>query len=234
ASAAAYSNDASDYKRSSGARIRTSGTKLPKNNSIHHATIVCVKEFGGFVQLGKGDVYKDGFLHVSMLPAPPGVERVEIPDTIIKEGDKCWVKARDVDEQTGKYAVDMRYVHQITGKDLDPYQGKGRLPDTEWKFPGQLKNLVKALATPDEDAPAFAAPKRKFAVGSESDSSDGEALPDTEEGRKMKKKLEKQKKKLDKMRNKAEKAKQKIEKKGDKKKSKKKKKEESSSSSSGS
>lgn len=79
------------------------GTVMPRENSIHQGLIVCTKEYGAFVQLGpsealealasygtispwncprqsrgKGDKYKDGFLHIGCLPNPPGVERVEV------------------------------------------------------------------------------------------------------------------------------------------------------------
>eukprot|EP00439_Symbiodinium_sp_Y106_P039321 s2160_g4.t2 len=84
------------------------GTALPRENSIHRGIIVCTKEYGAFVQLGKGEKYKDGFLHIGCLPAPPGVERLEVVNSVVREGDKVWVKVRDVDEESGKYALDMR------------------------------------------------------------------------------------------------------------------------------
>eukprot|EP00440_Ansanella_granifera_P033365 gb/GFBE01036202.1/.p1 GENE.gb/GFBE01036202.1/~~gb/GFBE01036202.1/.p1 ORF type:complete len:272 (+),score=79.81 gb/GFBE01036202.1/:1-816(+) len=237
--------DGSEFKKYSGsARSRTTGTAMPRENTVHQGTIVCVKEYGAFVKLGKGDKYKDGFLHIGNLPNPPGVERVEVVETVIREGDKVWVKARDIDDENGKYALDMRYVRQTDGKDLDPFHGRGRLPDTGWTFPKtQLKHIQGQPAPTaagfgkefawrnDGEAPAggdgeSAAKKPRLA----SDSSSDEAVDDSKEGQKLKKKLEKQKKKLEKMRKKAEKAKQKSEKKKDKKSKKEKKKESSASS----
>ncbi|CAE7827430.1 pnp, partial [Symbiodinium sp. CCMP2456] len=96
------------FQKSTGlARKRTSGTALPRENSIHRGIVVCTKEYGAFVQLGKGEKYKDGFLHIGCLPAPPGVERLEVVNSVVREGDKVWVKVRDVDEESGKYALDM-------------------------------------------------------------------------------------------------------------------------------
>eukprot|EP00930_Biecheleria_cincta_P034888 TRINITY_DN24046_c0_g1_i1.p1 TRINITY_DN24046_c0_g1~~TRINITY_DN24046_c0_g1_i1.p1 ORF type:complete len:276 (-),score=67.10 TRINITY_DN24046_c0_g1_i1:19-846(-) len=248
ASAAHFATQGSDFKRQSGARIRTTGTKLPRENSIHQGTIVCVKEYGAFVQLGKGDKYKDGFLHIGCLPHPPGVERVEVVETVIKENDKIWVKAVDIDEENGKYALDMRYLRQTDGKDLDPFNGRGRLVDTGWVFPKlQLKHVGQPAATNDKFGKGFVwgdikgdqkqssadtenLAKRPRLASSSSDS-EGEANVDP----KMKKKLEKQKKKLEKMRKKAEKAKQKLQKKDrDKDKNKKKKKDDKNSSASSS
>ena len=92
------SYDDEQFQKTTGlARKRTTGTKMPRENSIHHGVIVCTKEYGAFVQLGKGDKYKDGFLHIGCLPNPPGVERVEVVNSVVKEGDHVWVKARDCD-----------------------------------------------------------------------------------------------------------------------------------------
>mmetsp|Transcript_22262 Transcript_22262/g.40108 ORF Transcript_22262/g.40108 Transcript_22262/m.40108 type:complete len:269 (+) Transcript_22262:17-823(+) len=234
--------DGSDFaRRSSVARARTSGTKMPRENTVHQGTIVCVKEYGAFVQIGKGEKFKDGFLHIGNLPNPPGVERVEVVETVIREGDKVWVKARDLDEENGKYALDMRYVRQTDGKDLDPFHGRGRLPDTGWVFPKhQLKHIGQPSAAQvnfgsafswgdrEDKAAADGEPpfkKRREDGSSESESSGGAG--ETEEGKKMKKKLEKQRKKMEKLKQKlAGKAK---EKKKDKKEKGKKKKKGSSS-----
>eukprot|EP00913_Durusdinium_trenchii_P025975 g24372.t1 len=70
---------------------------MPRENSIHKGLVVCTKEYGAFVQLGKGEKFKDGFLHIGCLPNPPGVERVEVVNSVVREGDTVWVKVRDVD-----------------------------------------------------------------------------------------------------------------------------------------
>lgn len=245
ASAAHFATQGSDFKRQSGARIRTTGTKLPRENSIHQGTIVCVKEYGAFVQLGNGNKFKDGFLHIGCLPHPPGVERVEVVETVIKENDKIWVKAVDLDEENGKYALDMRYLRQTDGKDLDPFNGRGRLVDTGWDFPKlQLKHVGQPAPGSEKFGKGFVwagdqqqssaateKPAKIPRLASSSSDSEGEANVDP----KMKKKLEKQKKKLEKMRKKAEKAKHKIQKKDkDRDKHKKKKKDGKNSSASSS
>ena len=54
------SYDDEQFQKTTGlARKRTTGTKMPRENSIHHGVIVCTKEYGAFVQLGKGDKYKE-------------------------------------------------------------------------------------------------------------------------------------------------------------------------------
>eukprot|EP00928_Gymnodinium_smaydae_P049216 TRINITY_DN3300_c0_g1_i1.p1 TRINITY_DN3300_c0_g1~~TRINITY_DN3300_c0_g1_i1.p1 ORF type:complete len:299 (+),score=95.39 TRINITY_DN3300_c0_g1_i1:493-1389(+) len=110
---------------SGSARPRTTGTKLPKTNTIFKATVVCVKEYGAFVQLEDGTTYRDGMLHISAMGKE--VERVQ---DVVNEGMKIWVKVAEVTEDTGKYGVDIRYVSQRDGADLDPYNAKShRLPD---------------------------------------------------------------------------------------------------------
>ncbi|OLQ10843.1 hypothetical protein AK812_SmicGene5388 [Symbiodinium microadriaticum] len=51
-------------------------------------------------------------------------------------------------EESGKYALDMRFVHQEDGRDLDPFNGRGRVPaDVGWVFPKQqLKHIHAASA----------------------------------------------------------------------------------------
>ncbi|CAE7313410.1 pnp [Symbiodinium natans] len=202
--------DGSQFQKSTGlARKRTTGTALPRENSIHRGIIVCTKEYGAFVQLGKGEKYKDGFLHIGCLPAPPGVERLEVVNSVVREGDKVWVKVRDVDEDNGKYALDMRFVHQEDGRDLDPFNGRGRVPaDVGWVFPKQqLKHIQGAAAAitaanggfgsdfawKDENEEKEEALKRMQVESS--DESDSAEM--TKKAKKVKKKLEKQKKKLE-------------------------------------
>merc|ERR1719350_233705 len=95
-------------------------------NSIHQATVVRVQPFGAFMQIGDGSTFKDGLLHVKCM----GADRFECPqDAGIDEGAKLWVKVFEVKEEEMKYGLDMRYVDQRTGTDLDPYHTRGRLPD---------------------------------------------------------------------------------------------------------
>lgn len=201
--------DAEQFQKSTGlARKRTTGTVMPRENTIHQGLIVCTKEYGAFVQLGKGEKYKDGFLHIGCLPNPPGVERVEVVNSVVREGDKVWVKVRDVDEENGKYALDMRFVHQKDGRDLDPFNGRGRVPkDVGWEFPKQqLKHIQAANAVINAQKEGFG---NEFAWKKEQEEeeamkrmqveSSDESDPEDKKAKKMKKKLEKQKQKLEKL-----------------------------------
>ncbi|CAE7414898.1 pnp [Symbiodinium pilosum] len=167
------------------------------------------QEYGAFVQLGKGEKYKDGFLHIGCLPAPPGVERLEVVNSVVREGDKVWVKVRDVDEDSGKYALDMRFVHQEDGRDLDPFNGRGRVPaDVGWVFPKQqLKHIQGAAAAITAASGGFgsdfqwrdeAEEKEEALKRMQVESSDeSDSAQMTKKAKKVKKKLEKQKKKLE-------------------------------------
>lgn len=201
--------DAEQFQKSTGlARKRTTGTVMPRENSIHQGLVVCTKEYGAFVQLGKGDKFKDGFLHIGCLPNPPGVERVEVVNSVVREGDKVWVKVRDVDEENGKYALDMRFVHQKDGRDLDPFNGRGRVPkDVGWEFPKQqLKHIQAANAVINAQKEGFG---NELALQREQEEeeamkrmqveSSDESDPEDKKAKKMKKKLEKQKQKLEKL-----------------------------------
>jgi len=201
--------DGSQFQKTTGlARKRTTGTVMPRENSIHQGLVVCTKEYGAFVQLGKGEKYKDGFLHIGCLPNPPGVERVEVVNSVVREGDKVWVKVRDVDEENGKYALDMRFVHQKDGRDLDPFNGRGRVPkDVGWEFPKQqLKHIQAANAVISAQKEGFG---NEFAWRKEQEEeeamkrmqveSSDESDPEDKKAKKMKKKLEKQKQKLEKL-----------------------------------
>ncbi|CAK9009467.1 Polyribonucleotide nucleotidyltransferase (Polynucleotide phosphorylase) (PNPase) [Durusdinium trenchii] len=203
--------DGSQFQKTTGlARKRTTGTAMPRENSIHKGLVVCTKEYGAFVQLGKGEKFKDGFLHIGCLPNPPGVERVEVVNSVVREGDTVWVKVRDVDEENGKYALDMRFVHQKDGQDLDPFNGRGRVPkDVGWVFPKQqLKHIHAANAVISSQREGFELKseieKRKEEEEQEAlrrmqvESSD-ESDPEDKKQKKMKKKLEKQKQKLEKL-----------------------------------
>mmetsp|Transcript_23423 Transcript_23423/g.65566 ORF Transcript_23423/g.65566 Transcript_23423/m.65566 type:complete len:272 (-) Transcript_23423:381-1196(-) len=207
-------------------RPRTTGTQLPKLHSIHSGTVVSMQPFGAFVQLGKGDTYKDGLLHVSCM----GETRVESPEEAgLDIGMALWVKVSELKDEEGKYSLDMRYVSQRDGADLDRYQTKGRVPDNFFQgknVRGRREPSPAQDAQPpqEQDVHPPTASKRKRAE--ESDSSSG--TEDPEEQAKIHKKLEKARKKLEKLRGKAAKARKRLEK--DPKKKKKKGKNKSSSS----
>jgi predicted RNA-binding protein with RPS1 domain len=135
-------------------RPRTSGTKLPKEHTIHTATVVCVKEYGAFVQLGDGGTYRDGMIHISQTSCY--AEKVE---DVLKEGQKLWVKVAEVtdDERWNdrKYQVDFRYVDQRNGKDLDPHNCKThKMPDNHFQLLGRSS---AAPSSSSSAKPAFGA-----------------------------------------------------------------------------
>jgi len=195
-------------------RPRTTGMELPKENTIHQGSVVCVKDFGVFLQLGDGTKYKDGMMHVTHM----GESRVENPEDFgLKMGTKVWVKVGEIKEHDMKYSLDMRYVDQRDGKDLDPYHTKGRLPDNHWTG-ATGKAFKPATATSitgsSDAASSSAALENKYSeplpdLGSDDDDSDDSSDDSSEKREKMAKKLKKAKKKLEKARKKAEKAKQK-------------------------
>eukprot|EP00435_Cladocopium_sp_Y103_P026117 s1612_g6.t1 len=129
-------------------------------------------------------------------------------NSVVREGDKVWVKVRDVDEENGKYALDMRFVHQKDGRDLDPFNGRGRVPkDVGWEFPKQqLKHIQAANAVINAQKEGFG---NEFAWKKEQEEeeamkrmqveSSDESDPEDKKAKKMKKKLEKQKQKLEKL-----------------------------------
>lgn len=225
--------------RSSGSgssRPRTAGTKMPKPDTIHKATVVCVKEYGAFVQLGAGDEFRDGMLHISAMGKD--IDRCE---DVVKEGMQIWVKVAELNEMDGKYGVDIRYVDQRDGKDLDPYKCKShKMPDNHMAIsrPGNAPAISargpifgaglfsgfaakQPAATEALDAqPAREARERgqKRKKGAKSSSDDeGLGAPTEEEREKVRTKLDKAAKKLEKLRKKADKAKKKDEKKEKKK-----------------
>lgn len=100
-----------------GQRSKTTGKELPKLNSIHRGTIASVQNYGAFVRLGDGSLYKDGLLHISRLSSSGRVESVE---DVVTTGDTVWVKVLEVKEEEGKFGLDMRYVGQKDGEDKDP------------------------------------------------------------------------------------------------------------------
>lgn len=202
-------------------RPRTSGTKIPKPDTIHKALVVCVKEYGAFVQVGDGTTYRDAFLHISMLGARD-IERVE---DVVKEGQHLWVKVAEINDAEGKYGVDIRYVSQKDGTDLDPYKAKSHIlpqnflePANPAAFQGRTtQQQAPAVLPPRETQPSLtdsAAPdgklkktkkkKKKKDKDSSSDSSDssvssGGPAPTDEERQKMFEKLEKARRKNEKL-----------------------------------
>eukprot|EP00438_Fugacium_kawagutii_P016548 Skav227309 [mRNA] locus=scaffold2645:377390:384283:- [translate_table: standard] len=156
---------------------------MPRENSIHQGLIVCTKEYGAFVQLGKGDKYKDGFLHIGCLPNPPGVERVEVVNSVVREGDKVWVKVRDVDAP--------RFVHQKDGHDLDPFNGRGRAASAV--INAQKEGFGDEVAKKrEQDGWPRGGPRVLHGASRGCD-------PEDKKAKKMKKRLEKQKQKLEKL-----------------------------------
>lgn len=213
----------------SSSRTRTTGTKIPKLHSVHEGHVTSVQSFGVFVQLGKGDTYKDALLHVSNV----GPKRIESPkEGGLEMGTRIWVKVNDINDKELKYGLDMRYVSQIDGKDLDPYNGKAKMPDNGW-YRGVFEEF-RPKDEPEEDerppAPASPLAAKKRKASEDEDDSDQESTVSSDVG----KKLKKARKKLEKMKRKAEKKEKKKSKKATKegkegKKSKKTKKESSAS-----
>lgn len=200
-------NEAAKSRNRLHTRPRTTGTKLPKLQSIHEATITTVQDYGVFVQLGKGDVYKDGMCHVSNI----GHLKIETPrEAGMESGLNVWVKIKDLDEKNLKYSVDMRYVDQRSGKDLDPYHGMAKIVDNGWdrgvyaleKKKAEEEDAKEAPASPEEPATSSGT-KRK------ADKSEESSVSDSSEAKEVSKKLKKARKKLEKMRKKAEKVKSK-------------------------
>lgn len=90
---------------------------MPKLHSIHQGTVVRVQDYGAFLRLGAGDKYKDGLLHISRMSAS---SRVDAVSDVLTQDEVVWVKVIEIKEEEGKYSLDMRYVEQKSGKDLDP------------------------------------------------------------------------------------------------------------------
>lgn len=228
-------------------RARTSGVKLPKKHSVHQVTVVALQEYGAFVMIGKGDIYTDGLLHITNVSGVKerekkpfnytGEFKPEVQPTgpsekvedFLELGQKIWVKIDDVDEDNHKYNVDMRFVHQLDGKDLDRFQAKPvhNLPDNGF-VPVKAKKEAEAqkklaIAAERQELAALAAGKRKRDSESDGEAPDPKLVKAKE---KLAKKMEKAAKKLEKLRQLAEEAKKSG--KVKEKKAKKKKKDESS------
>eukprot|EP00913_Durusdinium_trenchii_P034967 g32709.t1 len=59
---------------------------------------------------------QDGLVHIRSIAAG----RVEKVSDYLDVGDKVWAKVCNVKPEDGKYGLDLRYVNQDTGEDLDP------------------------------------------------------------------------------------------------------------------
>lgn len=128
-------------------RVHSTGEKLPKQYSIHRATVVNIlSDVGAFVQLGDGKTYKDGLLHIASINMHPdrhkGLERLERVEDVLSLGAKVWVKVNEVKEGEGKYGLDMRWVHQSDGTDLNPMNNnvKNREPPDNGFFGSRDKH----------------------------------------------------------------------------------------------
>mmetsp|Transcript_23229 Transcript_23229/g.65990 ORF Transcript_23229/g.65990 Transcript_23229/m.65990 type:complete len:259 (+) Transcript_23229:73-849(+) len=197
-------------------RPRTTGTKLPEKHSVHRGTVASIQPFGCFIQLGSGDEYKDGLLHISCISADERPERVE---DRLALGDSVWVKVTEVREEEQKYSLDMRYLNQQDGT---PQYGKGDDRPRAGRGPAESSSrgsirtrLAEASPERSEEEKDAEGDRRKRKAEpakparpeeSESSSDDSEAR------RKIRKKLEKAAKKLEKARKKAEKVRKKLKK----------------------
>lgn len=103
---------------------KTSGTEIPEMGTIHRGSVASIQSFGCFVRIEDGSKYKDGLLHISCISAT----RIEKVEDVLSQGENIWVKVCNVKEEEGKYSVDMRYVSQKDGKDLDPNNINGPVP----------------------------------------------------------------------------------------------------------
>eukprot|EP00435_Cladocopium_sp_Y103_P045981 s1364_g13.t1 len=113
---------------------------IPELYSVLEGTVASVRPFGAFIRVGKGDQYKDGLVHISAI-APGRVEKVS---DYLDVGDKVWAKVVNIKEEEGKYGLDLRYVNQQTGQDLDPKNREGRFPKEGGKQKKvQTEDLVK-------------------------------------------------------------------------------------------
>ena len=104
--------------------------ELPPVNKVFYARIHSITKFGCFVELlnDRGD--KAGYKHGLLPKGKTFVRRdqksseVMTPTTRIEDsyqvGDEMFVKVVEIQTDKGKYNVDMRYVDQKNGEDLDP------------------------------------------------------------------------------------------------------------------
>eukprot|EP00746_Dinoflagellata_sp_MGD_P163172 gnl/MRDRNA2_/MRDRNA2_91070_c0_seq1.p1 gnl/MRDRNA2_/MRDRNA2_91070_c0~~gnl/MRDRNA2_/MRDRNA2_91070_c0_seq1.p1 ORF type:complete len:275 (-),score=73.30 gnl/MRDRNA2_/MRDRNA2_91070_c0_seq1:87-911(-) len=216
-------------------RVHSTGEKLPPLYSIHRATVVNIlSDVGAFVQLGDGKTYKDGLLHIAAINMHPvrhkGLERLENVNDVLGLGAKLWVKVNEVKPGEEKYGLDMRWVHQLDGTDLNPNNNnvKNRTPPDNGFF-GQtymgstatLREKLKQKAEAPEEQPWLAAnensDEEREKERMKERSEDEEKIANAQaKANKLSRKAEKKLKKVIKLKKKAKKLKQKIKgKKGD-------------------
>jgi predicted RNA-binding protein with RPS1 domain len=102
---------------------------LPKENQVFSARIHSITKFGSFVELLTNSGEKTGFKH-GLLPKGKTLDRNGVKGEVLglsarvedsySVGDELFVKVVEIQSDKGKYNVDMRYVDQTTGEDLDP------------------------------------------------------------------------------------------------------------------
>jgi len=197
-------------------RPRTTGTEMPGLHTIHRGTVVSIQPFGCFLQLGNGDVYKDGLLHISNISASNS--RPERVEDLLQEGQQVWVKVTDVKAEDLKYGLDMRFVDQSNGTDLDPHHS-GKVPRsgfdaarqrseaTRREFGQDFGREPEKSSEPHHEKPR---PDCSDEAQSESSSESSSDEPELEVARlkrkKLQNKLKKAIKRLNSVREKAEKA----------------------------
>lgn len=199
-----------------GGRPRTTGTEMPGLHTIHRGTVVSIQPFGCFLQLGSGDVYKDGLLHISNISASNS--RPERVEDLLHDGQQVWVKVTEIKAEELKYGLDMRFVDQSDGTDLDPYH-TGKVPRsgadaarqrsevTRREFGRDFGHGSDTIPEPDHAKPReFDSDEEQSESSSDSSSDEPELAVARLKRKKLQKKLKKATKKLESIRGKAEKA----------------------------
>jgi predicted RNA-binding protein with RPS1 domain len=101
---------------------------LPNVNQVFSARIHSITKFGAFVELltsgGDKTEFKHGLLPKGKTLVRNGRGEVLTMSSRVEDsykvGDELFVKVVEIQTDKGKYNVDMRYVDQTTGDDLDP------------------------------------------------------------------------------------------------------------------
>jgi predicted RNA-binding protein with RPS1 domain len=96
--------------------------------AIYTGKVIKLQPFGAFVKLiaplnnpTLKKNYRDGMLHISRIVRDRRVEAIE---DVIQVDDDVFVKVVEVDPRDGKTGLDMRFVSQADGEDLDPTNEK--------------------------------------------------------------------------------------------------------------
>ena len=129
---AAYDNTGSNDKF--GDRMKA----LPPLNQVFEATVKSHTKFGSFVSINND--FKDGLLPKKKVSLDES--KCETFEQWLAPGEKVWIKVVEVQPDRGKYNVDMRYVDQQTGVDLDPSHERSteRIFATERRFEGRKRD----------------------------------------------------------------------------------------------